>query len=62
MTDITPSNEGQIIKSRKRLKRRKQDLLPANFDALATDADRIEALRALVIEQNRLILALIREE
>ena len=61
MADIEPNAQGQIIKSRKRLKRRKQDLLPANFNALATDDDRIEALRSLVIEQNRLILALIGE-
>lgn len=59
MADIEPNSTGQIIKSRKRLKRRKQDLLPANFAALANDAERIEALRSLVIEQNRLILALI---
>lgn len=62
MADIEPNNEGQIVKSRKRIKRRKRDLLPANFSALSTDADRIEALRSLVIEQNRIILALIGEE
>lgn len=61
MADIQPNNQGQIAKSRKRLTRRKQDLLPANFAALSTDADRIEALRSLVIEQNRLILALVGE-
>lgn len=62
MADITPNSDGQIIKSRKRIKRRKQALLPANFSALATDADRIEALRSLVIEQNRLLLAILGED
>ena len=62
MADIEPNNEGQLLKSRKRLKRRKQDLLPANFDALPNTNAKLEALRSLVIEQNRLILALIGEE
>ena len=62
MADIQPNPRGQIAKSRKRLKRRKQDLLPANFAALASDAERIEALRALVIEQNRVILNLIGQD
>ena len=62
MADIQPNPRGQIVKSRKRLKRRKQDLLPANFAALASDAERIEALRALVIEQNRVILNLIGQD
>lgn len=59
MADIEPNSQGQIAKSKKRIKRRKQDLLPANFSQLSTDADRIEALRSLVIEQNRLILAML---
>lgn len=62
MTNIEPNQRGEIQRSIKRIKRRKNELLPTNFNALLTTTEKLEALRRLQIEIARLVLDLAREE
>lgn len=54
MSVIEPNENRQYEKNKKWLKRRKRELLPANF-SLLTQTEQIEALRSIVIVQARII-------
>lgn len=61
MAKIAANEQGQYEKQKRWLKRRKSQLLPDNFSGL-TQAEQIEALRGVVIVQNRLIERLLGED
>ena len=58
MAKIQENAQGQFEKNKRWHKRRKSQLLPDNFDALST-ANKLEALRGVVIVQARIIESLL---